>query len=212
MTPEAIEYGRKLFAQSCNCLLAAAAPEQFPPTSLPEIAFIGRSNVGKSSLINGLTGRKNLARSSVTPGRTQQVVFFDLAQRLMMVDLPGYGHAEAPKAEKERWNNLVQYYLKTRPQLKCVFLLIDARHRIMDNDITMMKFMDRMAVSYQIVLTKADQIRSIEHDIKIQQVLAMLHKHPAARPHVYLTSAEKAVGIDQLRAFIADFVPSVQKK
>lgn len=205
-SPEDIEYGRKLFTQSCDCLLAAAAPEQFPKTSRPEVAFIGRSNVGKSSLINALTGRKHLARASVTPGRTQQVVFFDLGQRLMLVDLPGYGHAEAPKVEKERWNNLVQTYLQTRPQLRCVFLLIDARHRVMDNDITMMKFMDRAAVSYQIVLTKADQIKTIERDAKIQHVLAMLHKHPAARPDVFMTSSEKALGIEGLRAFMAQLV------
>lgn len=203
---EDIEYGRKLFAQPCECLLAAAATEQFPKTAMPEIAFIGRSNVGKSSLINGLTGRKHLARASVTPGRTQQVVFFDLGHRLMLVDLPGYGHAEAPVAEKEKWNNLVQNYLQTRPQLRCVCLLIDARHRVMDNDVVMMKFMDRAAVSYQIVLTKADQVRSVERDTKIQHVSAMLHKHQAARPGVYMTSSEKNMGFENLRAFLAGFV------
>lgn len=199
------EYGRKLFAQSCQCLLAAAAPEQFPKTTLPEIAFIGRSNVGKSSLINGLTGRKSLARASVTPGRTQQVVFFDLGQRLMLVDLPGYGHAEAPRAEIDQWENLVQTYLKNRAQLKCVCLLIDTRHRVMDNDITMMKFLDRNAVSYQIVLTKADQVHSLEHDTKKRQTLAILQKHPAARPHIFLTSSPKMFGISELRTFISGF-------
>ena len=212
MTPDDIEYGRKLFTQSCDCLLAAAAPEQFPKTLMPEIAFIGRSNVGKSSLINALTGRKHLARASVTPGRTQQVVFFDLGQRLMLVDLPGYGHADAPKVEKDRWNNLVQYYLKTRPSLRCVFLLIDARHRVMDNDITMMKFMDRAAVSYQIVMTKADQVRTIEHDTKVQHVTAMLHKHPAAKPSVFLTSSEKGTNIDALRGSIASLALPANKK
>lgn len=205
-TPLALhEYGRKLFAQSCHCVLAAAAPEQFPPTTLPEVAFIGRSNVGKSSLINGLTGRKNLARASVTPGRTQQVVFFDLGQRLMIVDLPGYGHAEAPRAERDQWNNLVQNYLKTRTQLKCVCLLIDTRHRVMDNDITMMKFLDRNAVSYQIILTKADQVHSLEHATKCRQTEAILQKHPAARSGVFLTSASKSVGLAQVRHFIAGF-------
>ena len=207
-TPVDLEAGRKLFAQTCCVVLAAAEASQFPKTPLPEVAFIGRSNVGKSSLINALTGRKSLARASVTPGRTQQIVFFDLGQRLMLVDLPGYGHAEAPRAEKERWDNLVKHYLQKRPALQCVFLLIDARHRMMDHDITMMKFLDRAAVSYQIVLTKADQIRRTEHDVKLQSVQAMLHKHPAARPTVMLTSSEKKEGIEDLRQFASQFALS----
>lgn len=205
MSTQDIENGRKLFAQQCDFVLAATAPEQFPITKLPEISFIGRSNVGKSSLINGLTGRKRLARASNTPGRTQQVVFFNLGQRLMLADLPGYGHADAPRHEIDRWTELVHHYLQHRPALRCVCLLIDGRHGVMANDLTMMKFLDRAAVSYQIVLTKADQVRGHDSEAKQRQVEAMLGKHPAARPGTFLTSSEKGTGMEELRAFLTGF-------
>ena len=198
---------RKLFAGSCECVLAAAVPEQFPePDSTPpEVALAGRSNVGKSSLVNAITGRKKLARSSNTPGRTQQIVFFNLADRLMLVDLPGYGHARAPKTEIVQWNGLIKYYLKSRINLRCVVLLIDSRHGFLANDITMMGMLDRAAVNYQIVLTKADQLRAGDHEARIQGIVEQLKKHPAAYPDIILTSAEKGLGIDVLRERLAAF-------
>lgn len=198
---------RKLFAASCEFLIAAAVPEQFPPTeAMPEVAFIGRSNVGKSSLINAVTGRTRLARASNTPGRTQQIIFFNLADRLMLVDLPGYGHAQAPKAEVAQWNGLIRHYLKRRANLMCVALLIDGRHGIMANDAEMMAMLDKAAVSYQVVLTKADQIRAkTAAESVAQETTAALVKHPAARPAVILTSAEKGTGICELQETLGAF-------
>jgi GTP-binding protein len=196
---------RKLFAQPCDCILAAAEPAQFPKPNLPEIAFIGRSNVGKSSLINALTGRKALARASNTPGRTQQVVFFDLGQRLMLVDLPGYGHAEAPREEKDRWNELVHYYLRHSRALKIVCLLIDGRHGAKANDLEMMTFLDRAAVPYQAVLTKIDQVKIIDREKRLQQTANVLTRHVAARTGAMATSAEDKAGMDALRLFLAGY-------
>ncbi|MFY9288646.1 MAG: ribosome biogenesis GTP-binding protein YihA/YsxC, partial [Alphaproteobacteria bacterium] len=161
--------------------------------------------VGKSSLINALTNRKNLARASNTPGRTQQIIFFNLAERLMLADLPGYGHADAPREQKDQWNNLVYQYLQSRPPLRCVCLLIDSRHGIKANDLSMMQFLDRAAASYKVVLTKLDQVRGLEHDTILKQVEAKLQKHKAARPGVLATSSEKNSGIDELRSFLMDF-------
>jgi len=203
MNPIDPEEARKLFAQNCDCLLAAAEPLQFPASTLPEVAFIGRSNVGKSSLINALTGRKGLARASNTPGRTQQVVFFDLAHRLMLVDLPGYGHAEAPRVEKDRWMGLVQTYLRKRQELKCVCVLIDGRHGAKDNDLDMMNLLDRAAVVYQLVLTKMDQVRGADHSTRIQQTQELAAKHPAALANIIATSAEDKLGMNELRVFLA---------
>ncbi len=204
---DAAEAARKLFAQPCDFMRAVSVPEQFPETDdgLPEIAFIGRSNVGKSSLINALTGRKSLARASNTPGRTQQIVFFNLANRLVLADLPGYGHAEAPKESVKQWNGLIRHYLKTRPNLLCVGLLIDGRHGALANDIEMMQMLDRTAVSYQVILTKADQVKAVDQDPRLRQITALLTKHPAARPEVILTSAEKGAGIPALRETLAAF-------
>jgi GTP-binding protein len=199
------ETARILFAQSCDFVLAATDPSHFPASKLTEVAFIGRSNVGKSSLINAVTGRKALARASNTPGRTQQIVFFNLANRLMLVDLPGYGHADAPHAEKDHWNALVHHYIQQRPPLRLVCLLIDSRHGLKANDLSMMQFLDRAAISYQIVLTKADQIKAPEREAKLRQVTAMLSKHPAARSDVLMTSSEKTTGIEEFRALLAFF-------
>ena len=196
------EQARKLFAQTCDFVLAATEPSHFPNSKLPEIAFVGRSNVGKSSLVNALTGRKSLARASNTPGRTQQIIFFDLAHKVMLADLPGYGHAEAPVAEKERWNELMQQYLRQRRTLKCVCLLVDGRHGAKANDIDMMNFLDRAAVSYQVVLTKIDQVRESDRETRQQQIKQVLARHPAARSDILMTSSESKAGIDDLRAFI----------
>jgi GTP-binding protein len=201
----AADPARKLFAGRCDFLRAVSAPEQFPETSLPEAAFIGRSNVGKSSLVNALTGRKTLARASNTPGRTQQIVFFNLADRLMLVDLPGYGHAAAPKENISQWNGLIRHYLKTRSGLRLVGLLIDSRHGPMAHDIDMMRRLDSAAVSYQAILTKTDHIQPAEREPRRQQLAALLTRHPAARPDVLLTSARKGDGLEALRDLLAGF-------
>lgn len=209
MSTTNLETGRILFAQQCDFVLAASDPSHFPESKLPEVALIGRSNVGKSSLINALTGRKALARASNTPGRTQQIIFFNLGQRLMLVDLPGYGHADAPHAEKDHWNALVHHYIQQRPPLRLVCLLIDSRHGLKANDLSMMQFLDRAAISYQIVLTKADQIKPIEREAKTEQIKAKLTKHQAARGDVLMTSSEKQMGIAELRAVLANFAAVV---
>ena len=199
MTSADPETARKFFAQSCECLLAAAEPAQFPSPDLPEVALIGRSNVGKSSLLNALTGRKALARASNTPGRTQQVVFFNLADHLMLVDLPGYGHAQAPVAQKSRWNKLVQTYLRKRESLKCVFLLLDGRHGAKANDIEMMAFLDRAAVLYRLVLTKMDKVPAAEHAARLEEARTLAAAHPAALSEPLLTSSDTKEGIEALR-------------
>jgi len=199
------EAARKLFSQSCTFVRAVAAPDQMPPPGMPEVAFAGRSNAGKSSLINALTGRKGLARASGTPGRTQQIVFFNLADRLTIADLPGYGFAKAPKAEAAAWNALMRDYLQNRASLRCVVLAIDSRHGILANDRDMMNRLDRAGVSYQAVLTKADRLRPAERDARRDQVAAALARHPAARTDAIVTSAEEGLGLEELRAFLAEF-------
>jgi len=193
----------KLFIGAGEFLRACTAPDQFPPGKLPEIAFIGRSNVGKSSLINALVARKSLARSSKTPGRTQQIVFFDLRQTLMLADLPGYGHAKAPQGEQDKWNELIHCYLRSRPQLLCVCLLIDGRHGALANDLSMMQFLDRAGIGYQIVLTKIDKVKIPDRPACLRQIEAQLAQHPAARSGAIAVSAEKTTGIEDLRLLIA---------
>jgi len=199
----ALEAGRLLFAQACDFVVGAASVEQLPPEGLPEVAFAGRSNVGKSSLINALVGRKALARISNTPGRTREVNFFDLGHRLMLVDLPGYGYAQAAKTEIRRWNRLIDDYLRGRPGLRRVALLIDARHGIKDNDRTVMARLDQAAVSYQVVLTKADKVKPSERPALLQRLAAELRRHPAAHPEILLTSAARGEGLAELRAALA---------
>lgn len=204
------ETARRFFAQPCDFVLAAALLDHLDslPPRLPEVAFWGRSNVGKSSLINAVTGRKGLARASNTPGRTQQIIFFNMADQLLFADLPGYGHAQAPKADIAKWNAMIRRYLQTRTALRCVLLLVDGRHGVLKKDEEMMSFLDKMAVNYQVVLTKADQVRGGGTAETFAAVQKSLKKHPAARPHPILTSAEKGQGIDEVRAFLMQFVPA----
>jgi GTP-binding protein len=197
------ETGRRLFAQSCEFVAGAASDAALPQAHLSEIAFAGRSNVGKSSLVNALTGRRTLARVSHTPGRTQQLNFFSLAERLMLVDLPGYGFAAASKAKAAGWSKLTERYLKGRPTLRRVLLLIDARHGIKEADRPIMAMLDEAAVSYQIVLTKIDKVRDAELQRRAAATAAELAKHVAAHPAIHLTSAHDGLGIAALRASIA---------
>jgi GTP-binding protein len=205
--PELIEAGRRLFAREARFVAGAADPAGLPPETLPEIAFAGRSNVGKSSLVNALTGRRMLARTSNTPGRTRQLNFFNLGGELMLVDLPGYGYAEASKVAIERWTGLVRRYLRSRASLRRVCLLIDARHGLKDPDRPVLEMLDRAAVSYQIVLTKTDKLRPAELTGSAERVAAELAAHTAAHPEIHLTSAEKQRGVAALRATLAGFAP-----
>lgn len=202
-----IEFGRLLFAQTCTFLLGAAGLDQVPESDLPEIAFAGRSNVGKSSLVNALTGRKTLARTSHTPGRTQQVNFFDLGERMNIADLPGYGYAKAPKDTVAKWTRLVNAYLKGRAQLMRVLVLIDARHGIKDVDRTVMKMLDTAAVSYQIILTKTDKVKPGPLKKLVDAITVELAGHVASHPVIRCTSSAKGEGIEELRAELARLAP-----
>jgi GTP-binding protein len=205
-----LEFGRWLFAQECQFIEGAASLAQIPETEFPEIAFAGRSNVGKSSLINALTGRKTLARISNTPGRTQQINFFVLAERMILADLPGYGFARAPKEAVQRWTRMVETYLKGRVPLARCILLIDSRHGLKANDNTIMDMLDTAAVSYQIVLTKADKPSVPQVDACLAATVVAAAKRPAAHPDVLVTSAETGRGIAELRAVIAELAVTQQ--
>jgi GTP-binding protein len=202
---EQIQRGNWLFAQPCDFMLSVASLTQLPATDLPEVAFVGRSNVGKSTLINALTGRHGLAKTSNTPGRTQQLNFFNLGQQLVLVDLPGYGYAKVPKEIVEKWVKLLKRYLAGRPQLRRVYVLVDSRHGLKDSDMEMMALLDKTAVNYQLVLTKADKISKAEQEKRMQEASAALGKRPAAYPVALLSSSEKKLGIESLRAEIAAF-------
>jgi GTP-binding protein len=202
----ASDFARWLFAQECTFEAGADTLERLPPPTLPEIAFAGRSNVGKSSLINALLNRKALARVSHTPGRTQQLNFFLIGKKFYIVDMPGYGYAAVSKAKIKIWSRLIQDYLKGRVPLKRVFLLVDSRHGLKTTDKAVMEELDKAAVSYQIVLTKADK-SSPEHLKTLETVLTeTLKKHPAAFPSLILTSSHKDHGLDNLRETIAELV------
>lgn len=198
------ENGRRLFAAPCSFLLSVAQMAQLPVSDLPEVAFAGRSNVGKSSLVNALTGRKTLARTSNTPGRTQQLNFFDLGGRLMLVDLPGYGYAQAAKSDITQWTRLTRDYLRGRAQLRRVLLLIDARHGLKPNDRDVMKELDTTAVVYQVVLTKADKVKPPELESLLVRSRQELASHVAAYPEIAVTSAVKQRGITELRASLGE--------
>lgn len=200
--PALIEAARKAFAGPCDFFAAINNLDQLPPATLPEIAFAGRSNVGKSSLINALTARKTLARTSDTPGRTQQLNFFDLGGHLFMVDMPGYGYAKVSKAQKKQWSFLIRDYLRGRQTLRCVLLLIDSRHGLKDSDEEIMTMLDECAVVYRIILTKADKGKQAETKEIKDKIEAVLKRHPAAFPDVVLTSAHEGLGIAELRALI----------
>ena len=203
--PELLEAGRLLFARECRFIAGAADGGGLPEETLPEIAFLGRSNVGKSSLVNALTGRRTLARTSNTPGRTRQINFFALDQRLMLVDLPGYGYAAAAKSAVAAWTRLVQHYLRGRAGLRRVCLLIDSRHGIKEPDRPVMQLCDRAGLSYQVVLTKTDKLAPAARAAIAETVAAELARHAAAHPEILLTSAEKGLGIAALRATLAGF-------
>jgi GTP-binding protein len=202
--PEAIEAGRLLFAQECRFTWGAAALDGLPPAGLPEIAFAGRSNVGKSSLVNALTGRKTLARISHTPGRTQQLNFFDLGGRLALVDLPGYGYAKVSKSLSQGWTETLKGYLRGRATLRRALVLVDGRHGIKDSDAEILKLLDDTAVATQVVLTKMDKVGKGERERRIPEVEAVLKRHPAAFPRVRLTSSDSGEGIAELRAFLTE--------
>ena len=203
--PAALEAGRLLFARECRFVAGAADAAALPEDSLPEVAFLGRSNVGKSSLVNALTGRRMLARTSNTPGRTRQLNFFELDRRLMLVDLPGYGYAAASKSAIAAWTRLVQQYLRQRGSLRRVYLLVDSRHGIKQPDRPVMAMCDTAGLSFQVVLTKIDKLGPSARGVVEEEVAAELATHAAAHPEIHLTSGEKHLGIAALRAAIAGF-------
>ena len=198
----ALENGRLLFAGACEFIAAANNMKVLPPEGLPEICFAGRSNVGKSSLINALTGRKTLARTSQTPGRTRQLIFFSLADRIQLVDLPGYGYARAPKTDIKAWTTLTRKFLAGRASLQRVLLLIDARRGIGPGDAEIMTLLDASAVSWAVVITKADKLKPAALDAVCNDTRARITTHVAAFPELFVTSAEAATGIAELRAHL----------
>ena len=210
LTPEpkshSLEMGRRLFASQTDFLKGVVAMSGLPADDRLEICFAGRSNVGKSTLINAVTGRKALARTSNTPGRTQEINFFTVGDSHYLVDLPGYGYANAPIAIVEKWQQLLKQYLSDRQSLRRAFVLIDSRHGIKVLDEQILSLLDSAAVTFQVILTKADKIKEIEREKTLQQVSSALQAHPAAFPEILITSSEKGWGIPILRSVIATLV------
>ena len=201
-----VDEARRLFSGRVEFLLSAPQLKFIPDSDFPEIAFCGRSNVGKSSLLNALTNRRAIARTSVTPGRTQELNFFEVGEptQFRLVDMPGYGFAKAPLKVVEKWRNLVRTYLRGRPVLKRTLVLVDSRHGLKPNDIEMMTMLDEAAVGYRLVLTKTDKIKASDLDAVATSVAETARKHPAAYPVLHLTSSEKGMGIEALRAAILE--------
>jgi GTP-binding protein len=208
----AVEAGRLLFAAECKFFYAAQRIDQLPDPQGPEIAFAGRSNVGKSSLVNALTGTRALARASSEPGRTKQLNFFDLGRRLVLVDMPGYGYAQAAKAVKEDWQGLMFDYLRGRVPLRRVVLLLDARIELKASDLAVMDLFDRAAVAFQLVLTKIDGLKPDRLARKTAEIQAAAKKHAAAYPEVFATSSRTGEGIEALRADLATLAEPAQTR
>lgn len=205
--PALAEEARRLFAGRVEFLLSAPTLQYLPDADHSEVAFAGRSNVGKSSLINAVTGRRSIARASVTPGRTQELNFFEVGDPTVfrLVDMPGYGFAKAPVKVVDKWRNMVRTFLRGRVVLKRALVLVDSRHGLKDSDREMMKMLDEAAVGYRLVLTKADKIKASELAATLEKVAAEARQHSAAHPQVHVTSAEKGMGIEDLRtAILAD--------
>ena len=205
-TAQQLQSAEAQFLRPINFMLSVAKLEQLPDSVLDEVAFAGRSNVGKSSLINALFNQKKLAKTSSTPGRTQQLNFFNFDDKLYLVDLPGYGYAKAPEKLVKQWQMVLKTYLRGRPNLRRVFLLIDSRRAIKSEDAEIMKMLDEAAVSYQIVLTKTDKISATELEKTLHRTALEIAKHAAALPDIISTSSEKKIGLDQCKAEICSFM------
>ena len=203
---EVLNAAEKQFTRPCDFMLSVARLEQLPEPELDEVAFAGRSNVGKSSLINALFNQKKLAKTSATPGRTQQLNFFNFDNKLYLVDLPGYGYAKAPEKLVKQWQQMLKTYLRGRPNLRRVFLMVDSRHGLKKDDLDIMKMLDETAVAYQIVLTKIDKISAQELAKVHKTILAELKNHPAGLNDVLSTSAEKKIGTDIMKAEICSLM------